>query len=104
MFDFCPTSYCEVRQDAVSVLVRLTLLSLVDIVKPSVAALVTINQKQYTSSYILIISDASPFLKPAMQKKSKFPELMSVSSQRSKLFNRTIELPSIREREVEVQR
>ena len=67
------------RQDAVSVVVRLTSLSLVDIVKPSVAALATtINQKQYTSSYILISSDASPFLKPAMQKKSKFPELMSV--------------------------
>ena len=36
--------------------------------------------------------------------KSKLPEPMSVSSQRSKLFARTIELPSIREREVEVQR
>ena len=38
--------------------------SLVDNVKPFAAAVVTtINQKQYSSSYILISSNASPFLK-----------------------------------------
>ena len=39
-----------------------------------------------------------------MQEKTKFPEPMSVSSQRSKVFARTIELPSVREQEVEVER
>ena len=39
-----------------------------------------------------------------MQEKSKFPEPMSVSSQRSKVFARTIEPPSVREQEVDVER
>ena len=39
-----------------------------------------------------------------MQEKTKFQEPMSVSSQRSKVSARTIELPSVREQEVEVER
>ena len=38
--------------------------SLVDVVKPFVAAVATtITQEQYANSYILISPDASPFLK-----------------------------------------
>ena len=45
-------------------LLLLSSLGLVDVVKPFVAAVATtINQKQYASSYILISSNASPFLK-----------------------------------------
>ena len=45
-------------------LLLLSSLGLVEVVKPFVAAVVTtINQEQYASSYILISSNASPFLK-----------------------------------------
>ena len=59
-------SCCEVKQ---RLLFRIETLfqsspNRVDIVKPFVAAVaITINQEQYTSSYILISSDASTFLK-----------------------------------------
>ena len=65
-FVFRSTSYCEVKQ---GLLYRIETLcqysqSPLDIVKPFVSAVATtINQEQYSSSYILISSDANPILK-----------------------------------------
>ena len=58
--------YCEVKQRLLFRIETLfqSSLNCVDIVKSFVAAVaITINQEQYASSYILISSDASPFLK-----------------------------------------